>query len=562
MSATKSCPRCGTALRAAGDRFTCPSCRVSLVRKPKEPPPAPTTAEPSAHVPTLDFAPEHVPVVSPSRSHVRMAVLGGAGLFLLLGTVLTGYCFAKTLTTSPEEPITRQPADSTKPEEPGEDWRVTLNELRDLVGTPPRLVDSRAGGAPAPPDPHAKKVNAAIDKGVAYLKQAPEIENPRFAGLAGLTLLECGVPRTDPVVERIAAQVRLQGPRTVDTYSMATYIWFLDRLGETKDNDLIRSLALRLIANQGPMAGWGYMSQPITPEEEKHLLALLAERPLATAWRQSMTTSLVPAGGKAPTTTGGRSPARVSRMDQLPVFKWEAGQKYQWQASGHEDNSLTQFAILALWAARKHGVPVERVLAFVEFRFRTFQNEDGSWGYTVDPRRRLARRDSMTCAGLLGLAVGRGLDRAEATQTDVKDHAIDKALVYVGQVVGKEALGPRATGRGPGIGHLIGAQAWGDLYFLWSLERMAVVWDLKTVAGKDWYGWGRDLLLQSQQSNGSWLDSHREVPDTCFALLFLKRVNVVQDLTAQLRLLGKVKDPGNLRPVNVLPGETVKPDEP
>jgi hypothetical protein len=241
-------------------------------------------------------------------------------------------------------------------------------------------------------------------------------------------------------------------------------------------------------------------------------------------------------------------------MEALPVFRWDPGTKYDWKPTGRDDNSLTQFAVLALWASRKHGVPVERSLAFAEARFRTFQNRDGSWGYGL---RTTSRRDSMTCAGLLGLAVGRGLDKQGSNpRTELKDEALEKGLVYVGQIVGKPAGGKGKKGA------LIHADSHGDLYFLWSLERMAVVWDLKTVAGKDWYEWGSKLLVDSQMPDGSWHDTFAGPIDTCFALLFLKRVNVVQDLTAQLRLLGKVKDPGHARPSVTLPGETVKPDEP
>ena len=45
------------------------------------------------------------------------------------------------------------------------------------------------------------------------------------------------------------------------------------------------------------------------------------------------------------------------------------------------DNSDTQFAILALWAAQRHDVPVDRTMRLIANRFQTSQNSDGSWGY-------------------------------------------------------------------------------------------------------------------------------------------------------------------------------------
>jgi hypothetical protein len=44
--------------------------------------------------------------------------------------------------------------------------------------------------------------------------------------------------------------------------------------------------------------------------------------------------------------------------------------------------------------------------------------------------------------------------------------------------------------------------------------------------------------VASQKADGSWDDRFPGVPDTCFALLFLKRANLVKDLTDTLRALG------------------------
>src|SRR5262249_22614039 len=151
---------------------------------------------------------------------------------------------------------------------------------------------------------------------------------------------------------------------------------------------------------------------------------------------------------------------------------------------------------------------------------------------------------------------GRGLGKENAPASEVKDAAIEKALIYVGHAIHKPAHPTRA-----GRGSVINAESHGDLYFLWSLERMSVVYDLKTVAGKDWYAWGSELLIKAQSPDGAWREAFANGSDTCFALLFLRRVNVVKDLTEQLKLLGKVKDPGHARPSVILPGETAKPEE-
>src|SRR5207247_3287889 len=106
-------------------------------------------------------------------------------------------------------------------------------------------------------------------------------------------------------------------------------ILFLDRFNNPKerpvdanDRELIKSMALRLIAGQTSNAGWGYYCEVLIPQTEQALLKQLQED------RFQPGTFVVPG----------------ARRD------------------GRDDNSIGQFATLALWAARKHGVPVRPCL--------------------------------------------------------------------------------------------------------------------------------------------------------------------------------------------------------
>jgi hypothetical protein len=195
-----------------------------------------------------------------------------------------------------------------------------------------------------------------------------------------------------------------------------------------------------------------------------------------------------------------------------------------------------------VWAAQKHGVPVDRSLALVDAHFRESQDNDGAWGYKPNSRQ---FADSMTCAGLLGLAVGRGLIRTEdAKKAAAGDPAVEKAMASLGKGIERMTAGPvRFT---PGRSRPIGANAAGDLYYLWSLERVGVIYERQELGGKDWYGWGAQALVETQLADGSWSDSYRGLVDTCFALLFLKRANVATDLTDQLKtinMLDRVAEP-------------------
>jgi hypothetical protein len=78
------------------------------------------------------------------------------------------------------------------------------------------------------------------------------------------------------------------------------------------------------------------------------------------------------------------------------------------------------------------------------------------------------------------------------------------------------------------------------LYYLWSVERVAVIFNLPKLGGMDWYGWGAEKLIANQKEKGNWEKGQYphsvSLVDTCFALLFLKRANLAKDLTSKLQL--------------------------
>jgi hypothetical protein len=146
----------------------------------------------------------------------------------------------------------------------------------------------------------------------------------------------------------------------------------------------------------------------------------------------------------------------------------------------------------------------------------------------------------MTCAGLLGLAVGHGLttdNQAPEAGLDA-DPAIARGFQRASVMIEQ----PKKEGADRAKVPL------GDLYFLWSVERVAVIYNRKTFADKDWYGWGEQMLLDNQDPNkGNWQNggyyANTPVLDTCFALLFLKQANLARDLTTKLQLLTAAKKP-------------------
>jgi hypothetical protein len=114
---------------------------------------------------------------------------------------------------------------------------------------------------------------------------------------------------------------------------------------------------------------------------------------------------------------------------------------------------------------------------------------------------------------------------------------------------GFEALAPhigQPLGSGPGA---IGNSNTVNLYFLWSIERVAVMYNLTKIGDKDWYRDWALALAQRQQADGSWNlgGFHQANPmlDTSLAMLFLRRANLAKDLSKKLDNLIDVKGLGS-----------------
>jgi hypothetical protein len=415
------------------------------------------------------------------------------------------------------------------------DWKAGLIVLAVAVAGP-------AAGAAEPAG-----VNQAIDRGVAYLKglQRPDGTWPRdevgATALAGLALLECRVPADDPAVRKAADVVRAAAVSLTHTYSISLSLLFLDRLGDPDDVPLIESLGVRLLAGQNSVGGWDY-SCPAIPEAERQRLTSLLARRAASAARQA------PAEPVRTGRTERELPGEI--REQLRLLDQQAARQAT-EKPGRDDNSNTHFATLALWVARRHGLPIERAVTLLYRRFRVSQNpENGGWGYSFsapDAKGKVHEKSTapMTCAGLIGLAVAHGVARDVAAaaadsrppREPTKDPAIRAGLFALGTAIG-HPVGDRKNRQVPVL-----PPGGKDYYFLWAVERVATAYGLETIGKKDWYAWGAEVLVANQQADGSWPGEYAAGGvDTCFALLFLRRANLARDLTATLR--GRVPDPG------------------
>lgn len=326
------------------------------------------------------------------------------------------------------------------------------------------------------------EIDKAISQGVEFLK-GQQADNGMWntghtlgaTALATLALLESGVPVNDPAVSRPLNQVRQQIPQNTHTYTVSLAIMLLDRAGDKRDRPLIKSLGERLAAGQTASGGWSYG----VPD-------------------------------RAATERGNR------------VIR----------AGGRGDNSNTQFAVLGLWVARRHGADVDQQLATAGRYFQQTMSQSTGWGYTPGS----APSPSMTCAGLIALATlygtqsslqggkslgaardkrpGGGDDEEKASPKAGEDRQVQAALRYLENSI---------QGRNQ--------SQFSDLYFTWSLERVAVIYGLQRIGTVDWYASGSEYCVGSQRPDGSWNARWGTVPETSFVLLFLNRSNFAPDLT-------------------------------
>jgi hypothetical protein len=385
------------------------------------------------------------------------------------------------------------------------------------------------------------KVDQAIDKAIAFLKNTQRKKGfwdslPAFkddpygaTALPALALLEAGVAADDPVVQKAAECLRPHLDRVNHTYELSLALLFFDKLGDPQDKPAIRSLALRLIAGQCRSGGWDYRCPTLSASNEEALPDLLRQWEEATAGNKPLPS--IPKALKILTVF--QDPAQLAAWKDPPAG--DSNHPNLWLFTGCTDNSNTQFAILALWVARRHGLPLTPTLRLAAQRFQNSQNPDGTWFYNYRNSRGANAQHtirSMTTVGLLGLALREGVRPDMEKPAGTPDAQVLQGFAAVSRFVGS----PTGQMRQP--------VPMTDVYYLWSLERLAMLYDLPTIAGKDWYRWGAEILVTNQARSGEWeawefgpfdcKATYGPTVNTSFALLFLKRSHLIRDMTAKL----------------------------
>jgi hypothetical protein len=384
--------------------------------------------------------------------------------------------------------------------------------------------------------------------------------------LTALALVESGLDGKDKTLAGLARAARQNAMGTNSTYEISLMIMLLDRLGAKEDEGLIQFLTLRLMSGQTKEGGWTYTcGLQLDPVEARQLALELIKEPRLTTPDAPKTPDKKPKpredidlGPKTPKKKDvpdapADSPKPESKPRLHPALeKIAKAVKNGMRGNGFGldfgcDHSNTQFATVGLWCGRRHGVDVADALAELDSHYRKAQNADGGWTYSGAGGGSTA---SMTCAGLMGLVMGfGGKDGAKKPDPEVfgRDRAVNDGLKYIGSALATASADPSKVS--PGVTYPPNSLS-DNLYFMWSLERVGMAYGLKTIGEVDWYEWGSRCLLKSQdRKTGGWTgDGSNGVSAeqaTAFALLFLSRANLAEDLTTSLK--NKIKDPGTSR---------------
>ncbi|MCC7139480.1 MAG: hypothetical protein IT460_13745 [Planctomycetes bacterium] len=354
-------------------------------------------------------------------------------------------------------------------------------------------------------------VDAAIDRGVAWLRTQSEPSGafkPRGedafgpTALAILTLVECGVPREDPLVEKAMGWLCLQ-PAPTSTYHRALALVALERAytpaseeallatGRQKGRiralpperrDFCRRVGDALLADVASPGSWGYPSAAnalLQFDSSNTQYGALGMRAMARLGFEVPDTMWIGLVRHVQVCRERKAPRGVLRL----------------RREGERDPAPGETVAGATAAG-------EKVPEVAGFSYSTRDPEPTA---------------SMTLAGIACLE----LARHELSSRGSRKWTPPVADEVAAWILGGWAWLDRHWGVDRNAEHPHGS--W-HLYFLYSLERAGVFSRVRTVGDKDWYFEGAVRLLLQQEKEGSWdaVDEQRLVA-TCFALLFLKR---------------------------------------
>ena len=360
------------------------------------------------------------------------------------------------------------------------------------------------------PQVDSKKVDLAIKKGTQYLVAQVGKMPPSFAKeptrichsdeLLLWTLIHAGVPESSSGFRQLFKTVTEAEFRR--TYEVALQAMILEEVDRVRYQERIVQCAQFLADNQCPNGQWSYGEPP-----SKDIPTVYGALPVAT-----------PSKGSG--ASGGE------RQKPLVTRKVKVTPRRTGPPQG--DNSNSQYAALGIRACTDAGVLFpDELLSRGRKWFRDSQHDapknsgvatgtDASappagWCYGSKWHGH-GPYGSMTAGAIGGLAIYDTLLGDDWR----KDAAVQSGLSWLAKnFLATGNPGPPSEEWAKGDTH------WSHFYYLYALERAGVLCRTEWMGRHAWYAEGVNVLLASQGRDGAWNES---LHDTCFAILFLKRV--------------------------------------
>lgn len=364
---------------------------------------------------------------------------------------------------------------------------------------------------PAHPKVDQQKVDEAIEKGCKWLVSQPvSLTNPFKGGkrhqaesqqayleLAALTLAHSGLyPEDDPKMKELL-DVMLK-KEIESTYTAALQAMALQKIDPKKYQFRIAQCAQFLVDNQADNGQWDYGEKTklddIKPPKEEPTVS---------------------------TEGNAKKPAKKNSAGSTTA-KITITRRRKGPPSG--DNSNSQYAALGLRACLDAGVVVDpEILKKARDWWVKAQNTDGGWGYNDSGTRDPGAANVET--GVSNNSYG-SMTVGAVGATCIMKH-------YLGEKFNNDATILRGVdwiGKNYSVRKNPNKTGFAFLYYLYGLERAGILFGTEKFADHEWYPDGAAMLLETQRADGAWITQDALVmsgiPDTCFAILFLRRGTV------------------------------------
>lgn len=377
-----------------------------------------------------------------------------------------------------------------------QDWRLRAVDEHDSIAFQSRVADAIRHGAA-----FLKRAIEHPDAGELQSSGRPDSTGEGRLALALLTLMAAGESPQDPVLEHALADLRRRDIK--QTYCLALAILAIEKCyaSPTERDDLIHGRIKK--------------PQPRTPSD--------ADRALLAEWAERLLQNRDTSAG-----------AYINR--------------WSYTTRADFDNSNSQYALLGLFSAQLCGVEQSRTnwLASAKHWLQVQYKPEGkprglqlityqkSLGKDFDKLRRTGTSGrsevrgfgyrvaddgmpygSMTCGGIASLTICRAaLGRHRIPELRQIDDAIEAGFAWLSahRTVRRNA--------GEAVDH---HDSW-FYYWLYALERACELSSVRYIDGWDWYCDGANVLLEAQRHDGDF--GADLLPDTCFAVLFLKKAQL------------------------------------